>query len=274
MQRDSVAGDRLTIISVALIAYMLMTVLHEGVGHGIACLATGGQIILLNTVSVDCSADNRLVIAAGSIMNLIAAAIFFALGRMTSRTAPEWKFLFWLSMTINLFTPAGYIAFSGIGGFGDWALFIRGLPAQWAWRIGMIAAGVAAYLAIARFGAMELRPLIGSDKDLGYSRAIELTRPPYFAGGILSCVAGALNPQGWILVALSAAAATFGGTSGLLWMMDGLKRGSLPLEAGPEPIPIRRSWGWITAAGAGAIVFIFVLGPGLRFASKSALGHN
>ena len=38
-----------------------------------------------------------------------------------------------------------------------------------------------------------------------------------FAGGILACVAGSLNPhQGMILGALSAAASTFGGTSGLL----------------------------------------------------------
>lgn len=263
------AGDRITIVSIALISYMLTTILHEGAGHGLACLATGGQIVLLNTVSLDCSVDNRLVTAAGSVMNVISAVVFFALARLTSRTLPALRYFFWFSMTISLFTPAGYLAFSGIGGFGDWALFIRGFQAQWAWRIGMTAVGIALYMLTARFSVREMRPLIGSDKDRRYARAVELTRLPYFAGGILSCIAGALNPQGWPLVALSAAAASFGGTSGLLWMTGPLERGGVPLGDDPSPAPIRRSWGWIAAASICAVVFIAVLGPGLRFAKVS-----
>jgi hypothetical protein len=33
-----------------------------------------------------------------------------------------------------------------------------------------------------------------------YQRAVRLTAVPYFAGGILMCIAGALNPKGMILV--------------------------------------------------------------------------
>ena len=77
-------------------------------------------------------------------------------------------------------------------------------------------------------------------------------------------MAGALNPQGWILVALSAAASTFGGTSGLLWTIDWLNRGWIPLGSEPEPMPIGRSWPWMAAACILALVFIFVLGPGVR----------
>jgi hypothetical protein len=112
---------------------------------------------------------------------------------------------------------------------------------------------------------LELRPLIGSDKQQRFVRAVRLTRVSYFTGGILACVAGSLNPQGWILVALSAAASTFGGTSGLLWTIDWLNRGDwIPLGAEPEPEPIRRSWPWIAVACLLALGFIFVLGPGLR----------
>jgi hypothetical protein len=149
-------------------------------------------------------------------------------------------------------------------------MFIQGFSPQWAWRIGLALFGAVAYMLAARFSLLEMRPLIGSEKDRRYVRAEELTKVPYFAGGILACIAGALNPAGWILVALSAAAASFGGTSGLLWMTNWLKGGRLPLGSEAEPAPIQRSWGWIVVAAIGACVFIAVVGPGLRFANGLA----
>jgi hypothetical protein len=214
---------------------------------------------------MECSVDHRLVTAGGTIVNFVAAALFFALGRATSSAAPIWKYFFWLSMTMNLFVATGYFLFSGIGGFGDWAMFIQGFRAQWAWRIGLALFGAVTYMLSARFSLLEMRPLIGNDKDGRYVRAVELTRVPYFAGGILACIAGALNPKGWILVALSAAAASFGGTSGLLWMTNLLRGGQIPPGSQAEPVPIPRSWGWIVVAAIAACVFIAAVGPGLRF---------
>jgi hypothetical protein len=265
-EHGALSSDTLTIVSIAIIAYILASVLHEGLGHAGACVMTGGKAIMVSTVAMECSAENRLVVAGGTIMNIAAAALFFLLGRRTSRTLPRLKYLLWFSMTVNLFTAAGYFLFSGIGGFGDWAVFIQGFSPQWAWRAGMAIFGAATYLLAARFSLLELRPLVGSDKDQRFVRAVRLTRVPYFAGGILACVAGALNPQGWILVALSAAASTFGGTSGLLWTIDWLRGGRIPLGSEPEPLPILRSWPWIGAACVLALVFIFVLGPSVRFA--------
>jgi hypothetical protein len=81
------------------------------------------------------------------------------------------------------------------------------------------------------------------------------------------CVAGALNPVGMMLILISAAASTFGGTSGLLWATNWLRNGTLiPYGPAAEPAPIRRSWPVIVVAGATAIAFITVLGPGIRFA--------
>lgn len=264
-EQAAIPSDTLTITSIAIIAYILASVLHEGLGHAGACLATGGKAIMVSTVAMECSAENRLVVAGGTITNVAAGALFFLLGRMTSRTSPRLRYFLWLSMTVNLYTAAGYFLFSGIGGFGDWAVFIQGFSPQWAWRTGMAIFGAATYALAARFSLLELRPLIGSDKQQRFIRAVRLTRVPYFSGGILACVAGALNPQGWILVALSAAASTFGGTSGLLWTIDWLRGGWIPLGAQPEPVPIRRSWPWMAAASILAPVFVFVLGPGLHF---------
>jgi hypothetical protein len=170
-------------------------------------------------------------------------------------------------MTVNLFTGTGYFLFSGIGGIGDWGAFIQGFSPQWLWRIGLTIFGAVAYLFAARISLLELRPLIGSNKELRYQCAVRLSAIPYFAGGILMCIAGALNPKGMILILISAAASTFGGTSGLMWTTDWLNRGTrVPSGPPAEPMPITRSWPLIVAACVLAIAFIGVLGPSVRLA--------
>ena len=264
-QARPVPSDALTIAAIAAVAYVLASVLHEAVGHGGACLATGGKPIMVSTVAAECSVENHLVVAGGTIVNAVAGALFLVLGRMTSWVSPRLKYFLWLSMAVNLFTAAGYFLFSGIGGIGDWAMFIQGFPAQWAWRTGMAIFGAATYMSAGWLILLELRPLIGSDKKQRFSRAARLCRVSYFTGGILACVAGSLNPQGWLLVAISAAASTFGGTSGLLWTLPWLRGDRIPPGPGEDPVPILRSWPWIAAACVVAAAFIAVLGPGVRF---------
>jgi hypothetical protein len=270
IQTEEMPADALTIAGIGIIAYILANVLHEGLGHAGACVLAGNKPLAVSTVYMECSADTRLVMASGTLMNVAAGALFFALERMTGRTSPRFKYFAWLSMTVNLLTAAGYFAFSGIGGFGDWAMFIQGLRPQWAWRAGMTVFGAVAYMLVVWLSLLELRPLIGSDKKQRFVRAVPLSKIPYFTGGILACGAGLLNPQGLILVALSAAASTFGGTSGLLWMINWLRGSRIPFGSEAEPMPIRRSWPWIATAGILALAFVVVLGPGLRLAGRPA----
>jgi hypothetical protein len=258
--------DLATVISLGILAYILSNITHEALGHGGACLITGGHPLLLTTVNMECSVDNRFVIAGGSLMNALAAVFFLLLLRATSRNSPRLKYFAWLSMILNLLSPAGYLAFSGIGGFGDWAQFIQGFPAQWVWRIALTIIGSALYILFVHRSLLELRPLIGTDPRQRITQAIRLTRAPYFAGGTLACIAGAFNPQGWILIALSAAASTFGGSSALLWSPNWLRGKSIPAGPDPEPLPIEKSWPLILTAAIAAAVFISVLGPGIRVA--------
>ena len=170
-------------------------------------------------------------------------------------------------MTLNLYTGTGYFLFSGIGGIGDWAGFIEGLGTKWMWRIALTIIGGITYALTARISLLELRPFIGSERERRYRRAVRLTALPYFAGGILMCIAGALNPKGMILVLISAAASTFGGTSGLLWATNWLKRGTLiPYGPAAEPLSIRRNWPLAVAACVAAMAFIVVLGRSVRLA--------
>jgi hypothetical protein len=259
-----VESDALTIASIGIAVYILGNILHEGFGHGGACLLTGGKPLLITAVSMDCSAENRLVIAGGSLMNVAAAVVFLLLARLMK--SPHLRYFAWLAMTVNLLSAAGYLAFSGIGGFGDWAMFIQGLSPQWAWRVGLTVVGSVAYMLVVRFTLLQLRPLIGSDPTQRVGNAVRLTKTPYFAGGIVECIAGAFNPQGWLLILLSAAASTFGGTSALLWSPNWLRGTSIPAGPDAAPMPIKRSWPWIIAAAIMAVAFIAILGPGVHLA--------
>jgi hypothetical protein len=75
-----------------------------------------------------------------------------------------------------------------------------------------------------------------------------------------------LNPVGPLLILVSAAAASFGGNSGLAWMWT-LLRGR-PIASNELQMPeIERSRGWMVAAVILAIGFIAGLGPGVKFHS-------
>jgi hypothetical protein len=203
--------------------------------------------------------------AGGTLVNFLAAAVFLTFGRLTGCRHPRLKYFFWISMTVNLFSATGYFLFSGVGGIGDWAEFIQGLGAQWLWRIGLAVFGAASYMLAACISLLEMRPLIGSDKEQRYRCAVRLAWIPYFAGGILMCIAGALNPVGMTLILISAAASTFGGSSGLLWSTQLLRGTLIPYGPPAEPMPIPRSWPLIAATCIIAVAFVAVLGPSVRF---------
>jgi hypothetical protein len=256
--------DLLTIAAIAIVATVVADFIHEGLGHGGMCVATGGRPLVLSTVHFECSPDTRLVAAGGTLANLIFGALFWAAARAVKRSA-SWRYFFWLLMTFNLFAAGGYFLFSGIGNIGDWAAVVAGWQPDWAWRVGLAALGIGTYFFVfVPLSLRELRPFLGKDANIRVRRARQLTVTPYLTAGVLACVAGALNPVGPLLILISAAAASFGGNSGLAWMWKLLYGPRIPSSEFQMP-EIERSRGWIIAAVALAIGFIAGLGPGVKF---------
>ncbi len=258
--------DLWTIAAIAISAAVITDVIHEGLGHGGMCVATGGRPIALSTVHFECSADTRLVAAGGTLANLLFGLVFWGASHTIKQSAP-WRYFFWLLMTFNLLDAGGYFLFSGIGNFGDWAAVVAGWQPLWAWRAGLVVLGTVTYfLWFVPLCLRELRPFLGNDSEFRVRRARQLTLAPYLTSGILSCAAGALNPVGPFLILLSAAAASFGGHSGLAWMWTLLHGPRIPSSELQVPA-IKRNWGWMIAAAVLAIVFIAGLGPGVKFDS-------
>jgi hypothetical protein len=264
--REATKPDLLTIAAIAIVATVIANFIHEGLGHGGMCVATGGQPLVLSTVHFECSADTRLVAAGGTLANLIFGTLSWGAMRAVKQSA-TWRYFFWLLMTLNLLGVGGYFLFSGIGNIGDWAAVVTGWQPAWAWRVGLAALGIVTYFFLfVPLSLRELRPFLGKEAKIRVQRARQLTLVPYLTGGVLSCVAGALNPVEPLLILISGAAASFGGNSGLAWMWTLLHGPRFPSSEFQMP-EIERSRGWIIAAVVLAIGFIMGLGPGVRFHS-------
>ena len=261
VRTGDVTRDVPTIIAVSVIVFSLSNLVHEAAGHGGACLLSGAHARLLTTVNFDCSIDTRFISAGGTLANFLAGFIGWAGLRFVPKARGPLRFFCWLFMTVNLMTATGYFFFSGVADIGDWTDVVRGLRPPWAWHVVLAVLGIVSYLLVVWLALRELRPLL-SRRDRRRGGAKDLTLVPYLTGGVLCTVAGVFNPVGMILVAISAAASSFGGTSGLAWMTQCLR--SRPNSEG-DGIAIPRSPAWIAVACVAAILFIDVLGRGIRF---------
>jgi hypothetical protein len=265
--RQGTQPDPWTIVAIAIVASVIADVIHEGLGHGGMCAATGAQALALSTVHFDCSADTRLVAAGGTLANLIFGVLFWVTARAVKQIS-SLRYFFWLLMTFNLLDAGGYFLFSGIGNIGDWAAVVAGWQPAWAWRVGLTVVGAVTYfLLFVPLCLRELRPFLGRDAKIRVRRARQLTLVPYLTSGILSCAAGALNPVGPLLILISAAASSFGGHSGLAWMAS-LLYGPRFASSELQMPKIERSRGWMVAAVILTIAFIGGLGPGVKFHSR------
>jgi hypothetical protein len=214
------------------------------------------------------AAAEKIVAAGGRVANLIFGLGALALYRWIPVTSsPLGRFFVWLFAAVNLMQGTGYFLFSGIGGIGDWAVVIEGLNPSWFWRGLLALSGAALYFVTTIYLFNALSPFTGVARPERYRRALGLATVSYIAGGALSLLAGFRNPAGLALVAISGAAASLGGTSGLAWGPQML-RGTPTAAVDPpstDPQVIARSWQVIAIAGAASLVFILILGHGVHF---------
>ena len=251
--------DWLTVCAVSLLAGMICDVVHEGLGHALVALLTVAPSGTLSTVAWSSAFDSRLVAAAGTLANLVAAGICWLLLKRTRTASPSARLFWLLCCAFNLFTGTGYFFFSGVSNFGDWAVVIAGMRPHALWQGLLVLVGVLGYWgAIVAIGIGVVR-YVGV--PLGEaSRFRRLTLVPYVSAVVLSFVAGLMNPVGLKYVLLSALPASAGGDCGLLWMRYYIPRKTVPRT---NSDPVGRGWAWISVCAACTLGFIFILGRGI-----------
>ncbi len=247
-------NDKLTIISMAVIASALATLLHEGVGHGLTAWLRGDVPTELTSNHLSALRPDRWVDAGGTLVNLFVGAGSLVASRGAGDRA-NIRYFLWLFAALNLLPGAGYFMFSGIFGFGDWNEVIRGLPHQVALRIGMTVFGAGLYLLVVRLLAVSVAPFVPERQAYN-----TVSRLPYYAAGIFACVAGAFDPLGIKLLLVSTIPAAFGGSSGLMWGDN-----YLPRTTTGQTLLVRREIAWWIAAILLGVSYIAVIGRGIKF---------
>lgn len=247
--------SKTTIVGMAVIASAMATLLHEGVGHGLIAWLRGDIPTELTSNHLSSVRPDRWVDAGGTLVNLFAGAVSLLVSRSAGDRA-NLRYFFWILAALNLLPGAGYFLFSGIFGFGDWEEVIRGLPHQAALRTGMTILGAALYLSVVRLLAVAVWPFCAGRP--AYNAAGRL---PYCAACLFSCAAGALDPLGLKLFLVSTVPAAFGGSSGLLWA-DNL----FPAQPAERTLSISRQPAWWIAAAVLGLLYVLIVGRGIRFA--------
>jgi hypothetical protein len=254
------SDSALTLAAIGTLAYVSCDLLHELIGHGGACLATGGQPATFSTVHFQCLGGWQPgICAAGIVSNIVAAAVLWLIARRSAKLSIHVRYFVWLAMVYNLFTGWGYVVSSSLGNSGDLANAFRAAPPAWHWRAIAAPVGVLFYALSTWIAAAQMRPLIGP----GYpARLWRLILIPYFGSAVVGCAAGALNQILSAHLAITLAVGTTLGCWGFLLVPLAL----LASRTAPAPVApaIPRSLGWMVAAVLAAAVFVGVAGPGLR----------
>jgi len=249
-----------TAASAGIVAMVLADMVHEGLGHGTACLLTGNRIVSLSTVAIQTAAASRFVSAAGTTANLIAGALSLLLFGRLKRLMPSFWFL-WLFGMFNLLN-VGYLAVSAVTNSGDWANVIAGSHPLWLWRCLMGLTGAALYMLSVQWGAwLTIRRV--ENGEAGRKDLPRATAAAYLAAGAVMTLASVFNPVSPRLIVLSGIGASFGLNAGLLFI-PGIVNGRARTHLSAAK-PLRLSLIWIPLALLFGGVFVAVLGPGIHF---------
>ena len=216
-------ADWLTVIAVAAVAHALAVLVHEGLGHGGACLLAGCRPQLMTTMQFQgderslSRAGIKFIAAGGTLANLLVATIAVGFLRRRRERANAGAFFLWLFATINLLEACGYLLYSGVSNIGDWAEVMRGLTPFWIWRAGLVLVGASTYWLTTRWAMGQLGQRLRTSGAARVAGANRYTLTAYAVGGLLSLAAGLFEPGGALIVLISGVAASLGGASGLAW---------------------------------------------------------
>jgi hypothetical protein len=261
--------DRVTLIAISALAYVMAVGLHEHLGHATACVLLGSHATELGAFFVNCddsllgSAAVRAVAVAGPLVSLLVGVLCLLALRAVPERSPRAFYFLWLLGTIALMSAAGYPLFSGVAGIGDLGTgsdgALRDVQPEWLWRVALAAFGALSYWGVARLSMRLIAPRLAGSGEPRVRRASRIARLSYITGAVVYLAIGVFNPYGLLIVLESVLPSSLGGTSGLLWMMEALRR----QHAGSGPdLDFSRSRGWIAASA------LVTIGYALVFAAK------
>ena len=127
-------ANLLSLAALGVLAYVAETLVHEAVGHGGVCLASGGALTLLAPLYMRCSVVTAAMIVAGPAANAVTGLLCLIALQAPSLRNGAFRFFLWLSFVFNWLVAAGYLLVGSATGFGDWGVVFAAVTPDWHWR--------------------------------------------------------------------------------------------------------------------------------------------
>jgi hypothetical protein len=261
-----------TVASIGVFAFGLEAVVHEVLGHGVVCWLTGGKVLLISSTAMQTASSSRLVPAAGPIANIlfgVAALVLFrtivARGRSgadAGRIRSIGLFLYFFAFA-NLFLATGYILYSGLIRFGDFAAVIDRLRPTWVYRVVLVIAGGLGYRYSIVLAARYLRLLAFAPLSLPDARRIIYAGCA--AGGGLFFLASVFNPISPSLILYDGVSGAVGMTLGFFLALTDLRQSTTrSSDEAESSTSIPFSLPLTIAAVVFAVAYLITMGHGIR----------
>lgn len=262
---DSRRHNVWTLAAIGFLAYYVTVMWHEVLGHGSVMYLIGVRHFILTSTSM--SAQNmrstggqvtlgvRLVVLAGPFSNMILGLALYPLFRFLTRNNANLtlRYSLWLLTALNFFLGFAYMVFSGLSGFGDFAIAIASLPYHGLLRVLEVVVGTLLCVATVRFFAASFAEF---PEDLW-----RLSLVPYISATLVFCLAGLRNPAGaYIMMASVVPAALMG--QGILPFVTPVARRCRVAVPRAQAIPASPAAILVALA---FVAIIFLTAPGVRF---------
>lgn len=259
-ERPAATAD---VMALTAIVWVAAAILHEGMGHGLACKAMGGVPTAWSTFHFACDRQSmsiagwRLVSGAGTMVNVGLLALGWVWWRRGSTTGT--RLAAWIVFAVNGLTSFGYLIFSAAFGIGDWngAGVMAGMPDASLARGVLAAVGIAGYYVIVRVSAAMLSRMLDGPDRVTAARRLSITI--WATTGAVSLIAALTAGADWRSTLGASIGVALGGNAGLL----SVARFLVPSSTSQPPV-MEKNWLLRGAAIIVVVAFAAILGPGLR----------
>jgi hypothetical protein len=254
-----------TLAAIGFLAYYVVLMCHEVLGHGVAFRMLGAHHFVLTSTSID-SSDTlaafapatlgyRFINAAGSLSTILLGILLYPLLilAMRKRANITLRIFLWLVVAVGIFHGFCYFIYSGLAGVGDWKEVIAFWPHQTLLRVLEVVFGTLICIGVVRFFAA-LFSTFPENLTL-------LALVPYASATFIFCLAGLRIPNGRYLMLISVLPASLMGQAILVFVAPVARR--LRKESAPEEVVPTSATALFFAALF--IVIILLTAPGIHF---------
>jgi hypothetical protein len=217
-----------TLAAIGFLAYYVVTMCHEVLGHGVAFYMLGAHHFVLTSTSMD-SSDTlpalapgtlgyRFICAAGSLSTILLGILLYPLLILALRKQANitLRIFLWLLVAVSIFHGFCYIIYSGLAGVGDWKEVIAFWPHQTFLRVLEVVFGTLICTGVVRFFAALFSTFPES--------LTRLALVPYASATFIFCLAGLRIPHGRYLMLISVLPASLMGQAILLFVVPVARR--------------------------------------------------